>query len=93
MAFVDYFPGMERGKTSRNVALGVVYVLLLPVLSTLAFVWAPVYVGTNYNGIARELSPIPGISPEGGLRTGVVTFVYVVVISLGPRIVGWLIGI
>jgi hypothetical protein len=92
MAFLDYVPGMRTGATARNVVLGIVYVLLLPVLSTLAFVWAPVYVGTNYNGIARELSSIPGISPDGGLRTAVVVFLYVLVISLGPRIVGWLIG-
>jgi hypothetical protein len=92
MAFLDYVPGMRTGATARNVALGILYVLLLPVLSTLAFVWAPVYVGTNYNGIARELSSIPGISPDGGLRTAVVVFLYVLVVSLGPRIVGWLIG-
>jgi hypothetical protein len=93
MAFATYVPGMREGATKRNVALGVVYVLLLPVLSTLAFVWVPVYVGTDYNGVARELSSIPGISPGGGLRTGVVTFVYVVLISLGPRIVGWVAGV
>lgn len=92
MAFVDYVPGMRKGATGRNIALGVVYVLLLPVLSTLAFVWVPVYVGINYNGIARDLSSVPGISPDGGLRTAVVAFVYMLVISLGPRIVGWLVG-
>jgi len=93
MAFVDYVPGMRRGETKRNVALGVVYLLLLPVLSTLAFVWVPVYVGYNYGGIAEELSPLPGISPTGGLQTAVVAFLYVVVISLGPRIIGWVIGV
>ncbi len=93
MAFVDYVPGMTRGATGRNVSLGVAYVLLLPVLSTLAFLWAPWYVGTNYNGVARELASAPGISPEGGLRTAAVVFVYLIVISLGPRIVGWALGI
>ncbi|WP_338741473.1 hypothetical protein [Haloplanus salilacus] len=92
MAFLDYVPGMRTGATGRNVVLGVVYVLLLPVLSTLAFVWVPVYVGINYNGIARDLSSVPGISPDGGWRTAVVAFVYVTVISLGPRIVGLLLG-
>ncbi|AXG09565.1 hypothetical protein [Haloplanus rubicundus] len=92
MAFVEYVPGMRKGATGRNIALGVVYVLALPILSTLAFVWVPVYVGINYNGIARDLSSIPGVSPDGGVRTGVVVFVYLVVISFGPRIVQWLIG-
>jgi hypothetical protein len=93
MAFVEYVPGMRTGATVRNIILGIVYVLLLPLLSTLAFVWVPVYVGVNYNGIAKDLSSVPGISPDGGLRTAVVAFLYMIVISLGPRIVGWLIGI
>jgi hypothetical protein len=92
MAFVEYVPGMRKGATGRNIALGIVYVLALPILSTLAFVWVPVYVGINYNGIARDLSSIPGISPDGGVRTAAVAFVYLVIISFGPRIVQWLIG-
>lgn len=92
MAFVDYVPGMRRGRRGRNIALGVVYVLLLPVLTTLAFVWVPVYLGIDYNDITTELSALPGISAGGGLKTALVAFLYMVVISLGPRIVRWLLG-
>jgi hypothetical protein len=92
MAFVDYVPGMRRGATARNIVLGLVYVLLLPVITTLSFVWAPVYVGVDYNDITTELSAIPGISPGGGLRNATVTFVYLVVIALGPRIVRWMLA-
>lgn len=92
MAFVDYVPGMRKGATKRNVALGLVYVLLLPVLTTLAFVWVPVYIGINYNGIARDLSSIPGIYPDGGLRSAIAAFLYLVAVSLGPRIVRMMLG-
>jgi len=90
MATTNYIPGMKSGSTKRNVALGAMYVLLLPVLSTLAFIWVPVYIGYDYNGITAELSAIPGITEGGGLRSAIVALAYVVVVSFGPQIVQWL---
>jgi len=90
MAATDYIPGMKRGERKRNIVLLLVYILLLPILSTLSFIWAPVYVGRDYNGIRAELSAIPGISTENGLLSAFSTFMYLVLFSFGPQIVGWL---
>jgi hypothetical protein len=90
MAATNYIPGMKDEARRRNIVLLICYILLLPVLSTLSFIWAPIYVAINYNGVRAELSAIPGITADDPVLSALSTFVYLILISFGPQIVGWL---
>lgn len=78
MALTTYIPGMAPGKTARNAFLALTYILLSPLLSLLAFIWVPIYIGTDYNGVSAHLSGLPGIEPGGGLKSAVAAFIYIV---------------
>lgn len=84
---VPYIPGMEPGETARNVVLAVVYILLSWLVMFLAPIWMPIYIGTDYNGVTTELSPLPGIERGGGPKSAIATFIYVVVFIIWPWLV------
>lgn len=67
---------MQPGRRIRNFAVGVGYVLAAPVV----IVSLPILVGwgvtTNYRGAATRLAGLPGVSPDGGVRAGVVAGAY-----------------
>lgn len=80
MPLSERLPGFQPGATGRNVIVAVVYIVLLPLWLVLlpfivgAFVWRDSY------GWAAELSRLPGISPDGGAKAGLVSFAYVFVL-------------
>lgn len=67
MAFTEYVPGMKPGSTIRNIIVGLIYLFFI-YLTPFVLAYA---VFTNRNGIADELSGIPGISKGGGVVSAV----------------------
>ncbi|WP_162993957.1 hypothetical protein [Halalkalicoccus subterraneus] len=78
MAFTEYVPGMKPGSTIRNIIVGLLYLFFIYLIP---FVLAYV-VFTNRNGIADELSGIPGISNGGGVVSAIAIFV-IAFVALG----------
>lgn len=75
MRLIDHVPGVRVGETTRNVVVGLLYLLLSPlVILSLPF-YLLVAVGTNRNGLADTLarSPLAVVPPirSGGWRAGV----------------------
>lgn len=81
MALTETIPGMEPGKTGRNVVVGALYMFfVLPfVLLFFPFIAAAI-VGTNFKGAAATLEKLPGIAAGGGAVAGVAAFAYALVI-------------
>lgn len=71
MAFTEYVPGMKPGSTIRNIIVALLYLFFI-YLTPFVLAYA---VFTNRNGIADELSGIPGISKGGGVVSAVAIFV------------------
>lgn len=84
MSLADRVPGMQSGRTKRNIALSIGYFTLIPIIIAIAIVALPFAaafaVARNYGGVAERLEPLPGISSGGGATAGVAAFVYVVFI-------------
>ncbi|MEF8826194.1 MAG: hypothetical protein V5A27_07635 [Halapricum sp.] len=83
MSFLQYVPGMVPGSTTRNVIVGLVYLLLLPVMLFVLIGGLAYHTAKNTNGLADNLSAIPGISEGGGALSGIIVFVGLLVLLLG----------
>lgn len=77
-------PGFKSGSTGRNIVVGIVYALIAiaagPIIMAAALFVLPVAVWRNWSGIAEKMSAVPGISPDGGLKSGALTFVIAFVV-------------
>lgn len=86
MSFIEAVPGMASGSTVRNVAIAVLYLVLLP-LVVIALPFYVLYaVGTNRNGLAdtiagSPLGRLPGLGSTGW-KAGGAAFIYVLVAFL-----------
>jgi len=89
MTLTDRIPLMQPESTTRNVVVGIgylltswIWVIFLPFITAL-FVWRNMY------GWADALDGLPGISSGGGLIAGGVAFVYVfVIVSIVGAVAG-----
>lgn len=84
MGVTDRIPGMVPGQTRRNIALGLLYLCLLPFIVAAIPLYLFFAVGTNRYNLADRLansplSRLPGLD-RGGWTAGAATFVYVLVV-------------
>lgn len=80
MSIAAKLPGMKPGSTARNLGVGVLYVVTMPLwLFVFPFI-VGLFVWRNIYGWAETLDALPGIGSEGGLVAGALAFVYIVVI-------------
>jgi competence protein ComEC len=69
MAVSDHVPGLVSGATTRNVVVGVCYLVVLPLVIVALPFYLLVAVGTNRNGLAETLAESPlGVVPS--IRAG-----------------------
>ena len=80
MAINQHVPLMSSGSTIRNLVVGVLYLVTLPIWLTLLPFIAGLFVWRNAYGWASALDALPGIGPDGGLVAGGIAFVYVFVL-------------
>lgn len=80
MVRLERLPGMQAGRRGRNIAVGVGYLLAVPIAIALLPLLVLGAVATNYRGIARRLSQLPGIAHGGGAKAGVVAGAYALVL-------------
>lgn len=76
MSITDSVPGMRAGSTTRNVIVGVGYLILASVALTFLPVVVGIAVGANVGGSADRLSSVPGVGSGGGVVSGVAVGVY-----------------
>jgi hypothetical protein len=84
MAIADHLPLFKAGHTKRNIAVGAVYLLLLPLLILLIPFYLLIAIGTNRHGLGdtvadSPLGAIPGVS-GGGWSAGIVVFVLIILV-------------
>lgn len=72
-------PGTKPGRTSRNVAVALLYMVTFPIWMTLAPLFVGLVVGLNAGGWADALASLPGIRKGGGFGPGLVAFGYIFV--------------
>lgn len=72
-------PGTKPGRTSRNAAVVLLYLITFPIWMTLAPLFVGVIVGLNAGSWADALASLPGIRKGGGLGPGIVAFGYILV--------------
>lgn len=81
MAITDSVPGMERGETTRNIIIALVYLLLWPFILT---IYVPFAVATNRHDWGDKLanSPLGRFPPirNGGWQAGITVFITIVVL-------------
>ncbi len=65
-------PGIDPDRRVRSLVVGSGYLIAVPVALVLLPVLVVGAVATNYRGVASRLSQLPGISPDGGLKAGLV---------------------
>lgn len=91
MSISDRLPGMKPGSTIRNVALGFLYIGLLPFAIALLPFYVFFAVATNRNGLATRIknSPLGRLPGIGGhnWKTGGAAFAYIIVISFVALVV------
>lgn len=80
MVRLERLPGMEAGRRGRNLVVGIGYLLAVPIAIAALPLLALGVVATNYRGIARRLSDLPGITHGGGTKAGVVAGAYAFVL-------------
>lgn len=80
MTISEMIPGMKPGATLRNIAFGVVYLFFFPVILPLLPFLVGFFVYRNYGGWATKLSAIPGITTNGGVQSGAVATIYILLV-------------
>lgn len=82
MVTIASIPGMKDGSTIRNTLLGALYAVICMVAAVAVgeelLLFSPFIVaglvGMNVRGAAETASAIPGVSPDGGLKSGAAVF-------------------
>lgn len=82
MVSITSLPGMKEGSTIRNTLIGVLYVFIIMVAAVSVgeelLLFSPfivaVAVWKNVRGTAEAASAVPGVSPDGGLKSGAAAF-------------------
>jgi len=73
-------PLMREGRSRRNTIIGLVYLFTFPLwLSFIPFI-IPILVWRDYAGLATSLSRVPGIKEGGGITSGILSFVFLIVL-------------
>lgn len=80
MSLADKVPLMRAGATGRNLAIAVLYFVTLPLWILFTPIIAAVLVWRDYSGISTSLSALPGISKGGGVVSGIVAAIMVLVL-------------
>lgn len=76
MSWVDRLPGTNSETRARNVAVGIGYLVAIPVVVAVLPLLIVGAVALNVRDAAARLSGLPGIGSEGGLKAGLIAGVY-----------------